>query len=57
VVIAGVNLPMLLKALGNRCAPLDALAEMLIDSAKGAIIEVPCEPQPAHAPGDPDAQP
>jgi PTS system mannose-specific IIA component len=56
VVIAGVNLPMLLKALGNRRSPLETLAALLIDSAKGAIIEVPCEPQAAHVPGDPDAQ-
>lgn len=40
VVIAGVNLPMLLKALGHRRAPLEELAELLIDSAKRGIVEV-----------------
>jgi PTS system mannose-specific IIA component len=40
VVIAGVNLPMLLKALGNRRAPLEDFAGLLIDSAKRGIVEV-----------------
>ena len=43
VVIAGVNLPMLLKALGNRRAPLEDLAALLIASAKGGILEVHAE--------------
>ena len=62
VVIAGVNLPMLLKALGNRRCPLEDLAEMLIDSAKNGIIEVKAV-APESAPlatlptGDPHAAP
>jgi len=39
-VIAGVNLPLLVKALANRRGPVDELAELLITSAKNAIIEV-----------------
>ena len=51
VVIAGVNLPMLLKALGNRRAPLEDLAQMLTDSAKKAIQEIlPEPPAPTKAP-------
>ena len=38
--VAGVNLPMLLKALGNRRCPLEDLAAMLIDSVKNGIVEV-----------------
>jgi PTS system mannose-specific IIA component len=49
IVIAGVNLPMLLKALGNRRAPLEELAALLIASAKGGILEVHAEPQPESA--------
>lgn len=49
VVIAGVNLPMLLKALGNRRAPLEDLATQLIASAKGGILEVHGEAPPEAA--------
>jgi PTS system mannose-specific IIA component len=55
VVIAGVNLPMLLKALGNRRCPLDDLAAMLIDSAKNAIVEVHAPEGAAPASGVSDA--
>jgi mannose/fructose-specific phosphotransferase system component IIA len=47
IVIAGVNLPMLLKALGNRRCPLEDLASMLIDSAKNGIVEVRQDPPEA----------
>lgn len=40
VVIAGVNLPMLVKALNSRRSPLEEVAEMLIASAKTAILEI-----------------
>lgn len=40
VVVAGVNLPMLVKALNSRRSPLEDLAEMLMASAKNAIIEI-----------------
>jgi len=43
VVVAGVNLPMLCKALNNRRVPLDDLVQTLIASAKGGIVAV--EPQ------------
>ena len=43
-VLAGVNLPMLVKALGNRRRPLEELAEMVMDSARNAILAV--EPPP-----------
>ncbi len=43
VVVAGVNLPMLCKALNNRRVPLDDLVQTLIASAKGGIVVV--EPQ------------
>lgn len=37
VVVAGVNLPLLIKALGNRRGPLDELVGSLIDSGQRAI--------------------
>ena len=37
VVVAGVNLPLLIKALGNRRGPVDELVAMLIDSGQRAI--------------------
>ena len=40
LVLAGVNLPMLVKALNNRRVPLDALVQTLVTSAKAAILEV-----------------
>lgn len=40
VVLAGVNLPMLCKALNNRRGPLEDLVQTLIASAKGAIVPV-----------------
>jgi PTS system ascorbate-specific IIA component len=54
VVIAGVNLPLLLKALGNRRMPLEDLAPLLIESAKNAIVPVLApEPEPGASPDDP----
>ena len=41
VVVAGVSLPMLVKALNSRRIPLDELAEMLTASARNAIVEIP----------------
>ncbi len=57
IVIAGVNLPMLLKALGNRRCPLEDLAAMLIDSAKNGIVEVrQAQPEaPGKTSGESDA--
>ncbi len=51
-VLAGANLPMLVKALNHRREPLEGMVEMLLASARGAIVEVPPE-QPA---GGDDAQ-
>ena len=48
VVIAGVNLPLLVKALYNRRVPLDGLTEMLSESARNAILEI----MPQAAPDD-----
>jgi len=41
VVLAGVNLPMLVKALSNRRCPLEDMPDMLMDRAKDAIVEIP----------------
>jgi len=57
VVIAGVNLPMLLKALGNRRAPLEDLAALLIASAKGGILEVHAEASAGATPAVQGAAP
>jgi len=43
-VLAGVNLPMLLKAISNRRMPVDALCELLVDSARKAIRPADREP-------------
>lgn len=43
-VLAGVNLPMLLKAISNRRMPVDALCELLVESARNAIRPADCEP-------------
>lgn len=40
LVIAGVNLPMLVKALNNRRVPLDELSDLLSTSARNAIVEI-----------------
>jgi len=37
VVVAGVNLPLLIKALGNRRGPVDELIDTLIESGQRAI--------------------
>jgi PTS system mannose-specific IIA component len=39
-VLAGVNLPMLVKALNNRRMPVEELVETLLISAKGSIVRV-----------------
>jgi PTS system ascorbate-specific IIA component len=59
VVLAGVNLPMLLKALGNRRGPLEEMVKPILDSATRAIVEVTsppaadgactAAPEPGHA--------
>ena len=41
VVVAGVSLPMLVKALNSRRIPLEELAELLTASARNAIVEIP----------------
>lgn len=51
VVLAGVNLPMLVKALNNRRCPVEELPEALSASARGAILEI----EPQAAPGHEDA--
>lgn len=58
-VIAGVNLPLLVKALYNRRGPLDETVGQLIESARNAIFpleQIPAEPAavggPAPAPPD-----
>ena len=40
VVVAGVSLPMLVKALASRRLPLEDLAELLMTSARNAIVEI-----------------
>ncbi len=50
-VVAGVNLPMLVKALNSRRVPLDELAGLLMGSAKNAIVEI----APPAADGGTDA--
>ena len=47
-VLAGVNLPMLVKALNSRKGPVDELVQILVNSAKAAIVEV----EPQQAKGD-----
>lgn len=44
VVIAGVNLPLLVKALNNRRADLNELVEQLVESGRRAIFEVEASP-------------
>lgn len=51
LVIAGVNLPLLLKALNNRRMAIDEMAGLLIESGRRAIFEV--EPDPAEESGTP----
>jgi hypothetical protein len=61
-VLAGLNLPMLLKAIAYRNKPLDELSAMLIEGARGAIRMADGDPDTAGAPGaqsvpDADAAP
>lgn len=48
-VIAGVNLPVLVKALNNRRCELNEVIATLVDSGRRAIFEV--EPEPAETTG------
>jgi PTS system ascorbate-specific IIA component len=47
LVIAGVNLPLLVKALTHRRGPLDEVAAMLLDGVRETIV-----PIPAHDDGE-----
>jgi PTS system mannose-specific IIA component len=40
VVLAGVNLPMLVKVLNNRRMPVEELVDTLLTSAQGAILQI-----------------
>ena len=40
VVLAGVNLPMLVKVLNNRRMPVEELVDTLLSSAQGAILQI-----------------
>jgi PTS system ascorbate-specific IIA component len=58
-VLAGVNLPILVKALGNRRVPLDTLVGQLVESGRNAIflVEPPApEAAPATTPATPAAK-
>lgn len=50
VVVAGVSLPMLVKALNSRRLPLEEMADALIASARSAVVEVLPQP-PTEKPG------
>jgi PTS system mannose-specific IIA component len=51
-VLAGVNLPMLVKALNSRKGPLEDLVQTLVTSAKAAIVEVePADGRGEHGDG------
>ena len=51
-VIAGVNLPLLVKALNNRRSPLVEVIANLVDSGRQAIFEIGRDPdEEAPAPG------
>lgn len=47
-VIAGVNLPLLVKALTNRKGPVENMADELMSRARDAIVEL-VKPEPAGA--------
>jgi len=49
-VVAGANLPMLLKALQNRRMPVDELVESLLDSGRRSIRAVDADENAASAP-------
>ena len=44
VVIAGVNLPLLVKALTHRRGPLDEIAEKLLQGVRDTILPIPGRP-------------
>ena len=44
VVVAGVSLPMLVKALNSRRLPLEEMADALMSSARNAVVEIPPQP-------------
>lgn len=51
-VVAGVNLPVLLKALNSRRCPLDELVDMLVDSGRRALFRIePPTVTPIHVAG------
>ncbi|MCL4184135.1 MAG: hypothetical protein KJ011_11895 [Burkholderiaceae bacterium] len=50
-VLAGVNLPMLLKAIAYRTRPVDELSAMLIEGARGAIRIADGDPDAGGGPG------
>ncbi|MDT3678912.1 MAG: PTS sugar transporter subunit IIA [Burkholderiaceae bacterium] len=52
-VVAGANLPMLLKALQNRRMPVDELVEALLDSGHRSIRAVDADDRAAGAPSTP----
>jgi len=55
-VVAGVNLPMLLKAIQNRRMPVDELVESLLESGRRAIRAVDTDGGAAGAAGGPEAR-
>jgi len=50
-VLAGVNLPMLLKAIANRRMPVADLCELLVDSARNAICVADTRADSGAGPG------
>ena len=50
VVVAGVSLPMLVKALNSRRLPLEEMADALLSSARNAVVEILPQP-PTENPG------
>ncbi|HEY0879326.1 MAG TPA: PTS sugar transporter subunit IIA [Zeimonas sp.] len=53
-VVAGVNLPMLLKAIQNRRMPVDELVESLLDSGRRSIRAVDTDDDTAGRPSGSD---
>jgi PTS system ascorbate-specific IIA component len=51
-VLAGVNLPLLIKALSHRREPLDELTDKLIEAGQQAIMQVPAETEVPGQPGN-----
>jgi PTS system ascorbate-specific IIA component len=55
-VLAGVNLPVLIKALSHRREPLAELIERLIEAGQQAIMPVPAPPQDLRESGSEHAE-